>query len=130
MKNTTNNKKLGPEYQWKKIPEILYEESGNPIPYIEVPKEMKMPPLVFIFEYHLTGEYEPDDKGNPAEIVDQTPHQYVDMQFLTERLKDSKTMDKVREALGMEPLEEAKKKGGELLNKLFHSTDTLKKANQ
>lgn len=112
------------------IPEILYEEpqpgiAPNRIPYIEVPKEKQMPPVLFIFEYKHTGETEPGPNGDPMAIVDQVPHKYVDMELLKEKLSPE-TNDEVRVALGLKPLLEAQKKGKDILDKVDKNVEALK----
>jgi len=96
------------------IPEIMYEEvdeglSSN-IPFIPVPKNEDMPKVIFIFESRETGEYEPNDDGDPVPILEMDLHQYADMLQLKEGL-DKKTYDKVRQCLGLEPLKSATAKG-------------------
>jgi hypothetical protein len=105
------------------VPVILYEEptgqneGGIPFPYIEVPKDGVMPPVLFIFEYKHTGEFEPDDKGNPAAIIDQMLHKFVDLEHLKEKLSPG-LYDSVRVALGMKPLAEAKAAGKKIMDKV------------
>jgi len=96
------------------IPEIMYEEvdeglSSN-IPFIPVPKNEEMPKVIFIFESRETGEYEPNDDGDPVPILEMDLHQYADMLQLKEGLDES-TYDKVRTCLGLEPLRTAVTKG-------------------
>ena len=96
------------------IPEIMYEEvdeglSSN-IPFIPVPKNEEMPKVIFIFESRETGEYEPNDDGDPVPILEMDLHQYADMLQLKEGL-DEETYDKVRKCLGLEPLRSAVAKG-------------------
>ena len=95
-------------------PEIMYEESENgltsKIPFILVPKEQKMPKLLYIFESRETGEFEPDLNGEPAKIMEMDLHQYADMAVLKTRL-DEETYDKVRFALGLENMSSAYAKG-------------------
>ena len=96
------------------IPEIMYEEvdeglSSN-IPFIPVPKNEEMPKVIFIFESRETGEYEPNDDGDPVPILEMDLHQYADMLQLKEGL-DEETYDKVRKCLGLEPLKSAVAKG-------------------
>lgn len=122
--STTKNEKY-------EIPTILYEEPGpgekpNPIPYIEVAKNNKMPPVLFIFEYKQTGEFEIDSKGNPAEIIDQIPHKYVDMEYLKEKLPGH-INDMIRVLLGMKPLKEAQKDGQAILDKVTKNIEKNKK---
>lgn len=104
------------------VPTILYEEPKagerpNPIPYIDVAKDKEMPPVLFIFEYKQTGEYEPDGRGNPVEIVDQIPHKYVDMEHLKEKLPPHLN-DMIRTLVGMKPLKEAQKDGQVIMDKV------------
>ena len=108
-----------------KLPVILYEESvtgqqSSPIPYIETTKDEIMPPVLFIFEYKDTGETEPGPKGEPLAIVDQFPHQYVDMQFVKEKTTPE-LFDQLRVALGMKTLKEAQKSGQEILDKVYNN---------
>lgn len=96
------------------IPEIMYEESDDGmtsnIPFIMVPQEEIMPKVVFIFESRETGEYEPNEEGDPVPIMEMDLHQYADMLILKEGL-DEDTYDKVRQVLGLEPLRQAVSKG-------------------
>lgn len=110
------------------IPSILYEEptpgsKPNPIPFINVTIQAKMPETIFIFEYRETGETEVGDDGLEAKIVDQIPHQYVDMALLKEKLP-SHINDMVRVLLGMKPLKEAQEQGQIILDKV---QDNIKK---
>lgn len=112
------------------IPTILYEEpqaglKPNPIPYIEVALNSKMPPVLFIFEYKHTGETEPDLKGNPVEIVDQIPHKYVDLEHLKDKLPPHLN-DMIRTLLGMKPLKEAQTEGQVILDKVMKNADAFK----
>lgn len=92
------------------IPEIMYEESDDGmtsnIPFIMVPQNEVMPKVVFIFESRETGEYEPNEEGDPVPIMEMDLHQYADMAILREGL-DEKTYDIVRNVLGLQPLREA-----------------------
>jgi hypothetical protein len=113
------------------VPVILYEEPKagdrpNPIPYIDVSKDGKMAPVLFIFEYRQTGEFEPDSKGNPVEVVDQIPHKYVDMEHLKEKLP-AHLNDMIRTLLGMQPLKEAQKEGQVILDKVNKAVAAKKK---
>ena len=103
------------------IPEICYEEDtdgmSSHIPFIHVPKGETMPGFIFIFESQETGELEPGDDGNPLPIYDMDLHQYADMSTLKNNL-DPETFDKVRLALGLEPLKEATKKGQMITEKV------------
>ena len=92
------------------IPEIMYEEGddglSSNIPFIMVPKEQQMPKVVFIFESRETGEYEPNEEGDPVPIMEMDLHQYADMEVLKRGLDES-TYDLVRNVLGLQPLREA-----------------------
>lgn len=96
------------------IPEIMYEESddgmSSNIPFIMVPEKEVMPKMIFIFESRETGEYEPNEQGDPVPILEMDLHQYADMLQLKEGL-DEETYDKVRKCLGLEPLRQAASKG-------------------
>tara|TARA_R110001592_G_C12816249_1_gene718544 strand:- start:75 stop:422 length:348 start_codon:yes stop_codon:yes gene_type:complete len=105
--------------QW--FPEIAYEEiddgiSAN-IPFINVPFEELMPLFLFIFESRETGEFEPGPEGEKLPIVEMDLHQYADMNFLKTKL-DLETYDKVRIALGLEPLNDATQKGLAITQKI------------
>lgn len=91
------------------IPEIMYEESeegSSHIPFIMVPNEETMPRMLFIFESRDTGEFEPNDMGDPVPIFEMDLHQYADMLVLKEGL-DEETYDKVRACLGLQPIRAA-----------------------
>lgn len=97
--------------QW--IPEIMYEDSeegSSNIPFIMVPSDETMPKLLYIFESRDTGEKEPGFDGEPVPIIEWDLHQYADMLVLKNNL-DVQTYDKVRSALGLEPLLIATEKG-------------------
>ena len=102
------------------VPEIMYEESGEEgltshIPFIPVPADEIMPQILFIFESRETGNFEPGPDGEELPVSEMDLHQYADMNTLKEGL-DSKTFDKVRCALGLEPLKQAAAKGKEITN--------------
>lgn len=115
------------------IPLILYEEpssdggKGIPFPYIEVAKDKKMPPVLFIFEYRHTGEIEPGENGRDAEIVDQIPHKFIDMEFLKEKLSPE-VNDMVRVAVGMKPLVMAQAEGKKILDKVLAKLPAMQEA--
>ena len=92
------------------IPEIMYEEAddgmSSNIPFIMVPNGEVMPGMIFIFESRDTGEFEPNEEGNPVPIFEMDLHQYADMLTLKNGL-DEETYDKVRACLGLQPLREA-----------------------
>lgn len=103
------------------IPEIMYEEDesgmSSHIPFIMVPQGQEMPKMLFVFESRETGEYEPNEKGQPVPIMEMDLHQYADMLQLKEGL-DEETYDKVRVCLGLEPLREAAEKGKKITNNI------------
>lgn len=105
----------------KWVPEICYEEDANGlsshIPFIQVPVGEKMPSLVFIFESQETGEFEPGEDGNPLPIFEMDLHQYADMAVLKNKL-NANDFDKVRLALGLEPLKTASAKGKKISQKI------------
>jgi len=96
------------------VPEIVYEEGqdglSSHIPFIHVPEEEVMPPVLFLFESRETGEFEPGLEGEEVPVVQLDLHQYANMVQLKEKL-DLVTYDKVRNALGLEPLAVATAKG-------------------
>ena len=103
------------------IPEIMYEDDENgmtsKIPFVMVPKEEEMPKLLFMFESRETGEFEPDNEGNPLPIIEMELHQYADMAKLKSGLsKDS--YDQVRICLGLKPLAAAAHEGKEITSRI------------
>lgn len=112
------------------IPHIVYEEpqpgmNSNPIPFIEIQKDKKMPPVIFIFEYKHSGETEPGPNGEPVPIVDQIPHKFVDLELLKEKLTPE-INDIVRMSIGMEPLSQAAVKGQKILDKVNKNIEASK----
>jgi len=103
------------------VPEICYEDDDDgltsKIPFIEVPKNEKMPNILFIFEARETGEFEPGPSGEAMPIVDLDLHQYADMNVLKEGLTRD-VYDSVRIVLGLEPLSEAVPKGLKITEKV------------
>ena len=103
------------------IPEIMYEDDENgmssKIPFIMVPQEEVMPKMLFIFESRETGEFEPGEEGEPLPIIEMDLHQYADMAFLKKGLSPD-LYDKVRSCLGLEPLNQAQKKGSEITDRI------------
>jgi hypothetical protein len=105
-----------------KIPIIYYEEPKpgdpvNPIPYIEIGLKEDMPKVLFISEYKETGEFDVDTGQGSMPIVDMIIHKFVDLEHLKSVLKP-KQYDKVRVALGMEPLKQAQKAGKPILEQI------------
>ena len=98
----------------KWFPEIMYEESedggSSKIPFVMVPKEEKMPSLMYMFESRETGEHEPGLDGEHVPILEMDLHQYADMKVLKESLSPE-LYDEVRASLGLQPLQEASAAG-------------------
>lgn len=94
------------------IPEIMYEEGSN-LPHIQVPLGESMPGMLFVFSAIETGEFEPDEEGNPLPILEMDLHQYADMSTLKRNL-DTETYDVVRKALGLDTLADAEEKGRQI----------------
>ena len=96
------------------VPEICYEEGqdglSSHIPFIQVPEDVDMPGMLFIFESRETGEFEPGLEGEEIPVVQLDLHQYADMSVLKDGL-DLETYDKVRQCLGLEPMISAVEKG-------------------
>ena len=114
------------EIKW--VPEIMYEESdesstSSSIPFIMVPKDEIMPKLLYIFESRDTGELEPGSDGNPVPVFEWDLHQYADLLILKNNL-DEITYDKVRSALGLEPLRVAAKKGKDISDKIKNNLNS------
>lgn len=116
----------------KKIPmqkELFYEEvkpgETTSFPFIEVQKNEAMPPSLWVFEYKHTGDVEPGQNGEEVPILDQIPHNYIDLAVLKEKLS-TKLFDQVRVALGMLPLQDAKKLGQEKLDKVMAKVESIK----
>ena len=111
--------------QW--IPEIVYEEAedglSSRIPFVMVPKDETMPKVLFIFESRDTGEFEPNNEGDPVPIVEMDLHQYADMNFMKKGLP-SEVYDMVRAALGLEPLAIAKEKGTKITDSIRKKVET------
>lgn len=104
------------------IPEIMYEDSGDEgltshIPFIPVPATEEMPKLLYVFESRETGEVEPGPDGEELPVTEMDLHQYADMNYLKTRL-DLETYDKVRSALGLEPMGSAVSKGRQITNNI------------
>ena len=103
------------------IPEIMYEEDDSGltsnIPFIMVPQDQEMPKVVFIFESRETGEYEPNEEGDPVPIMEMDLHQYANMKSLKEKLPLA-LYDQVRICLGLQPLQEAVVAGQKITNNI------------
>ena len=94
------------------IPEVMYDEGSN-LPHIQVPKGEVLPGMLFVFSATETGEFEPDEEGNPLPILEMDLHQYADMVTLKNNL-DETAYDAVRAALGLEALAAAEEKGRQI----------------
>ena len=105
----------------KWFPELMYEDDeggqASKIPFIMVPKEEEMPKILFVFESRETGDFEPGAEGEEVPVVQWDLHQYADMAVLKDKL-DTETFDKVRGALGLEPVKTAAQKGHEITNNI------------
>ena len=109
------------------MPEIMYEEDDSGltsnIPFIMVPQNQEMPKVVFIFESRETGEYEPNEDGDPVPIMEMDLHQYADMAILKKGL-DSATYDAVRGVLGLQPMREAVPAGQKITDNVRKNLET------
>jgi len=101
-----------------KIPVILYESEEQALPYIEVEEGEEMPDALFIQEYKHTGEYEPDQSGEEAPIVDILMHMYVNMSTLQKKLSPELN-DDVRVAIGLQPLAKARVEGQKIMDRVY-----------
>lgn len=103
-------------------PEIVYEEgdgASSRFPFIPVPAGQEMPKILYIIESRDTGERERAEDGEEYPVVQMDMHQYADMLILKRELLPD-DFDKVRLALGLEPLSEATRKGEKI-------TETIRK---
>jgi len=115
------------------IPEIVYEESSEEgisqnLPLIQVPPGQEMPSFLLIWESVMTGEFEPDDEGNPIPITNLDLVQYANMKTLKKNLSPE-DYDTVRKALGLEPLAVATKKGLEISRKIQENSRDIEGIN-
>jgi len=122
-------KKFDLKAKRKTIPELLYQSDMkgkviNPIPYIETDKTDPMPIMLIVEEVYKTDEFEPGENGEPAPVYEYEFHQFLDMRAVKAVLSE-KQFDKVRVALGMEKVKDAKKKGNELLKKVNENIDFI-----
>ena len=104
------------------IPEIMYEEGedegmSSHIPFIPVPVNEEMPSLLYVFESRETGEFEPGPDGEELPVTEMELHQYADMNILKQNL-DFAAYDRVRKALGLEPMKQAADKGAQITNNI------------
>ena len=103
------------------VPEIVYEEVDDGItsniPFVSVPDDEEMPPILFIFESRDTGEVEPGPEGEELPVTELELHQYVNMTKLKFALAPE-AYDDVRRAVGLEPMSVAVEKGQNLTNRV------------
>ena len=97
------------------VPEIVYEEYEGTgltdgLPFINIPKGKEMPGILFFLGTQETGEFEPDENGDPQPIVEVEVFQFACMKYLESELSPE-DYDKVRIALGLESKMTARKKG-------------------
>ena len=97
------------------VPEIVYEEYEGTgltdgLPFINIPKDKEMPGILFFLGTQETGEFEPDENGDPQPIVEVEVFQFACMKYLESELSPE-DYDKVRIALGLESKMTARKKG-------------------
>jgi hypothetical protein len=125
-------KKLQQQKQTKWIPEIFYEEQGEGlsghIPFIAVPKTEEMPKIIFIFESRETGEFEPGMRGEELPVTEITLHQYADMDSLKIKLT-TEEYDRVREALGLQPMKIAVEAGKTITQNVQHQLLSTQRMN-
>ena len=110
------------------VPEICYEEYAEDtmpggLPFISIPKDKEMPNVLFFFGSQETGEFEPDAEGNEQAIVEMEAYQYGCMKYLQQNL-DEETFDRVRVALELKPLNEARKAGRKISEKVIDNVKT------
>ena len=104
----------------KWIPEICYEdysrgEGGgftSGIPFIDVPPEHSMPKVLFMYEARAL-ESEGEEELEKEIIL----HSYANMLQLKDKLSEE-DYDKVREALGLQPLSVAVEAGNKINEKI------------
>lgn len=97
----------------KWVPEIYYEENKEGatmgLPFVKVPADKEMPSAMFFCE--VKREENKESEG----VVDVNLHCFANMTSLKSNL-DALTFDKVRKALGLEPLSVAQEKGKKISN--------------
>lgn len=113
------------------LPEIMYEENAEGVaghlPFIQVPPEEEMPRMLLVWEYRDTGEIEPGPKGEEIPIVNADIRQYALMDVLKAKLS-ADDYDKVRMALGLEPLDVAMRKGNKITANVKANVAAVKNA--
>ena len=111
----------------KKNFEILYEE-GNDWPFIKLEKDEEMPAMLVIASLKDTGETE-EENGNEMPVFGWEPTQYFSADFMKKKL-DAETYDKIRLALGLEPLKTAQEKGAKITEKVRENLAVAEKLKQ
>ena len=115
------------------VPEIVYEEYEGTgltdgLPFITIPQDKEMPGILFFLGTSETGEFEPDENGDPQPIVEVEVYQFACMKYLEEALTPE-DYDKVRVALALEPKMEARAKGvvksQEMLNDISNKYEKI-----
>lgn len=112
----------------KKQPEILYNEDEQNFPFIKLEKDEEMPAMLVIASLKDTGETE-EENGNEMPVFDWEPTQYFSADFMKKKL-DTETYDKIRFALGLEPLKSAQEKGNKIAEKVRENLETAKNLKQ
>ena len=111
---------MKPNNKDKWIPEIFYEENANGVtrglPFVNVPKDKVMPSSLF-----LCGVEEGEDDSEEKEV---TVHMYCNMEFLKDRL-EPETLDKIRLAMGLKPLEIAAEEGKKITERIHSNVESL-----
>lgn len=102
--------------------EITYEQDDNDgqlgnLPLIHVPPGEQMPRFLMLWEARDTGEIEPGPSGEDLPVVNWELKQYAQMETLKQNLSPE-DFDKVRVALGLEPLAKATQKGKAITQKI------------
>ena len=117
------------------VPEIVYEEYEGTgltdgLPFINIPKDKEMPGILFFLGTQETGEFEPDENGDPQPIVEVEVFQFACMKYLESELTPE-DYDKVRIALGLESKMTARKKGlktsAEMINNIADKSKNTSK---
>src|SRR3990167_1661517 len=112
----------------KKQPEILYNEDEQNWPFIKLEKDEEMPAMLVIASLKDTGETE-EENGNEMPVFGWEPTQYFSADFMKKKL-DAETYDKIRLALGLEPLKTAQEKGAKITEKVRENLAVAEKLKQ
>lgn len=102
------------DHKW--LPEIYYEEDAEGLtkglPFVKIPEDKVMPSSVFI-----CGLTDIDEEQKEL-----TVHQFINMSYLKDNV-DTDTLNKVRTALGLLPLENAIEEGKKINEKICNNID-------